>query len=183
MNDKHSHHLYNIKIVLRNASFLKKIGAGFCMLSLAGLYWCFWVVVGLDFEAIYQFVKNIVLLNLVFEDINFKMKIYNSISRKELTMPLIKWDPFEELEEIFDKNFRVSRDFAADIYDERDETVEDKNYYRKEIAKGYFERVITLPANVKADKTMANYQDGVLTITMPREEKLESSKKIKVNKK
>lgn len=46
--------------------------------------------------------------------------------------------------------------------------VEDKDYYKKEIRCGSFERIIPLPCHVNEEKTTAEYKDGVLTITMPK---------------
>lgn len=55
-----------------------------------------------------------------------------------------------------------------------------KRYYYKEIKKGSFERVIALPTAVEKDKVEALYDRGVLTITMQRKEKKESSGKVEV---
>lgn len=68
------------------------------------------------------------------------------------------------------------------VHGSREEEKEEKRkqYYRKEIKKGSFERMIALPAPVDKDKVAALYEKGVLTITMPRKEKKESSGKVEV---
>lgn len=59
-----------------------------------------------------------------------------------------------------------------------------KGYWRKEIRKGSFERMVRLPAAVKEDKIDATYENGVLKIVMPKtEEKKAEVKKIKVKTK
>ena len=47
---------------------------------------------------------------------------------------------------------------------------EDAEVYRAERFVGRFQRTVTLPAPVAADKTKAEYRDGVLTITLPKTE-------------
>ena len=42
--------------------------------------------------------------------------------------------------------------------------------HRQERFYGKFERTVTLPAHVAADKVKAQYKDGVLTITLPKTE-------------
>ena len=42
------------------------------------------------------------------------------------------------------------------------------NYYRQERRTGAFERVITLPVRVEADKAVANFEDGVLKLELPK---------------
>jgi HSP20 family protein len=54
---------------------------------------------------------------------------------------------------------------------EEKETKE-KNYIRKEITRGAFEKVIQLPYEVKSEKAEAHYKDGVLKILMPMKEEL-----------
>ena len=42
------------------------------------------------------------------------------------------------------------------------------NYYRQERRSGAFERVITLPVRVEADEAVANFEDGVLKLELPK---------------
>ena len=53
-----------------------------------------------------------------------------------------------------------------------------KNYYRKEIRKGAFERIVRLPAEVEESKAQAEYKDGVLKIIVPKAKT--KSKKISI---
>lgn len=60
----------------------------------------------------------------------------------------------------------------------------DKNYWRKEIRKGSFERMTQLPAAVAEDKVDATYEKGILKIVMPKiKEARVPEKKIKVKSK
>jgi len=47
---------------------------------------------------------------------------------------------------------------------------EDAEVYRAERFFGRFQRTVTLPAPVAVDKAKASYQDGVLTVTLPKTE-------------
>ena len=47
---------------------------------------------------------------------------------------------------------------------------EDAEVYRAERFFGRFQRTVTLPTPVAADKVKAQYKDGVLTITLPKTE-------------
>lgn len=58
--------------------------------------------------------------------------------------------------------------------------VDDEDYYRKEVRSGSFFRQIPLPAQVNEEEISAEFDDGVLTITCPKEEK-EKGKKIQVD--
>jgi HSP20 family protein len=51
-----------------------------------------------------------------------------------------------------------------------EEKKEDKNYFRIERRFGEFARQFTLPENVKEDEVMANFNNGVLEITIPKGE-------------
>ena len=67
--------------------------------------------------------------------------------------------------------------------DQKEEKKE-KGYWRKEIRKGSFERMVRLPAAVKKDKTDAVYEKGVLKIRMPKiKAELKSKIQIKVKEK
>ena len=50
--------------------------------------------------------------------------------------------------------------------------IKEKDYYKKEIHRGLFEKMIQLPFEVKTEKTEAHYKDGVLRILMPMKEEL-----------
>lgn len=56
----------------------------------------------------------------------------------------------------------------------------EKNHYSKEIRRGSFERVIALPDLVEQEKVEAEYKDGVLKVTMPKQAEKEE-KRIKVS--
>jgi len=58
--------------------------------------------------------------------------------------------------------------------------VDEKNYYRKEVRSGSFHRSIVLPASVQADKAKADFENGLLKIILPKEEKAQA-KSIKIN--
>ncbi len=65
---------------------------------------------------------------------------------------------------------------------EEEEEKKEKHFYRREIRRGSFERVITLPAAVIADQAKAEFANGVLKVTLPKVKGKEPSK-IKVVKK
>lgn len=58
--------------------------------------------------------------------------------------------------------------------------IKKENYHRIERSYGSFQRSITLPTGVQADKAKATYKDGVLTITIPKVEEAKP-KSIKIN--
>lgn len=51
---------------------------------------------------------------------------------------------------------------------EATEETKDKNYYRREIRRGSFERSVMLPAPVNADQAEAVYEKGIMKITIPK---------------
>jgi HSP20 family protein len=63
-------------------------------------------------------------------------------------------------------------DGALSISGERktEKKFEEAEVYRTERFFGKFQRTVTLPAPVAADKVKAQYKDGVLTITLPKTE-------------
>ncbi len=60
-----------------------------------------------------------------------------------------------------------------------EEEVEEERYYRVERRFGSFQRSLALPQGVQADKIQANYEDGILTITVPKAEE-QKPKRIEV---
>lgn len=126
-------------------------------------------------------------------------------------MPIIKYDPFRDLERFFEDDFfgfvpAVKRHLepAMDVYqtahdlvvelqvpkmDPKDMkvTVEDgvlkveggtaqeteekgKEYFRREIKRGQFVRMLSLPVSIKENEVTAAFEHGVLKVTMPKSE-------------
>lgn len=71
------------------------------------------------------------------------------------------------------------KDNALHVSGSREETKEEKgkHYYRKEIVRGAFSRVIPLPAVVDDMRAQAKYRDGVLMIALPKSEQQQADKK------
>lgn len=57
---------------------------------------------------------------------------------------------------------------------------ENINYTHKGNFYGKFKKTFTLPDNVMANKISASWKDGMLTITIPKEEKTKLSKSIEI---
>ena len=51
-----------------------------------------------------------------------------------------------------------------------EETFDKAETYRSERFLGKFQRSLTLPVTVSADKVQASYKDGILTVTLPKAE-------------
>jgi HSP20 family protein len=60
-----------------------------------------------------------------------------------------------------------------------EETTEKENYYRREIRYGSFSRSIPLPTRVDYEKADADFNDGVLTVSLPKAEEVKP-KSIKI---
>lgn len=64
--------------------------------------------------------------------------------------------------------------------DRREEKeVKEEDYYMHEIGMGRFERTLALPEGVNTDKIKANYNKGILQISMPAES-VKKSRKIEI---
>ncbi len=60
-----------------------------------------------------------------------------------------------------------------------DEKVDEERYYRVERRFGSFQRSLALPQGVKSDEIDASYDEGILTVTVPKAEQ-EKPKRIEV---
>ncbi len=57
---------------------------------------------------------------------------------------------------------------AAEHGEEAEEEDEDTHYYRRERTKRAASRTVTLPADVDESEASASYENGVLTVTLPK---------------
>jgi HSP20 family protein len=58
----------------------------------------------------------------------------------------------------------------------KDEKIEAENYYYQELYWGAFSRSVILPVEVEADKAKAGIKNGILTIKLPKSEKIKTKK-------
>ena len=82
-----------------------------------------------------------------------------------------------------DVNISVENDvLTIEGSSEKKSEVDEKNYYRKEIRSGSFHRAVALPAAGNGEGANAEYKDGILKITIPKEERAKP-KQIKISAK
>ena len=60
-----------------------------------------------------------------------------------------------------------------------DKEIKEEGYYRKETAYGIFERHMTLPKGIRESEIKAEYDNGVLEISVPKTPKVEGQPKAK----
>ena len=60
------------------------------------------------------------------------------------------------------------------------EEKQEGKYFRREITKGEFQRTLSLPDNIDSDSAKAKFENGMLTLTIPKTEKSQR-KCIKIN--
>jgi len=60
-----------------------------------------------------------------------------------------------------------------------DDIKEDQTFHRRERWNGEFSKAIELPFNIEADKVVANFKKGILTLTLPKAE-VEKPRKIEI---
>ncbi|MCK4968514.1 MAG: Hsp20/alpha crystallin family protein [Candidatus Aenigmarchaeota archaeon] len=88
--------------------------------------------------------------------------VYEKKNKVVVEMPLVGIDP-KKVDISIENNILTVKGKT-----EKKSEVEEKNYYRKEIRSGNFYRSISLPKAVSDSKAIANYQDGVLKIEIPK---------------
>ncbi|MFC1700696.1 Hsp20/alpha crystallin family protein [Patescibacteria group bacterium] len=59
---------------------------------------------------------------------------------------------------------------------EKDENIEEENYYYQECYWGPFSRSIILPVDVESDNAKATMKNGILTIKLPKAERIKTKK-------
>lgn len=65
---------------------------------------------------------------------------------------------------------------------EAEQEVKEENYIRREMRYGSFTRTVPIPVSVQSDKAEATFENGVLTLTLPKAEEVKA-KAIKVQAK
>ncbi len=93
----------------------------------------------------------------------------------EVSIPDI--NPEDIKVEVEDGVLKVSGSFQG----KKEEGERGKNYWKKEIRKGSFQRAVRLPVDVNEEKTEATYEKGILRVVLPKsEQKKKKGKNIKV---
>lgn len=80
----------------------------------------------------------------------------------------------KEIDIKIDNNILTIKGNKEDIKEEKE-----KHYHLKEIYYGSFQRSISLPNNIEAEKIAATFRNGVLNISVPKNDK-RAAKKIEV---
>lgn len=93
----------------------------------------------------------------------------------ELTLDLPGVDPEDVSVELNEGRLVIAGERKSEVEDS------DKTFHRVERRYGHFRRVLAIPAPVDEDGIVAEYRDGVLTVSLPKCEKVKS-KRIQVNK-
>ncbi len=57
---------------------------------------------------------------------------------------------------------------------EKKSEIDEKNYFRREVKSGAFHRSVAMPVAVAGDKAVAEFKDGILKITIPKDAKNKS---------
>jgi len=116
-------------------------------------------------------------LDRFFNDFNLDWNNTDSVwqPRVDITESDENYEVIAEIPGLTKKDIKISLDKnVLTISGEKksEEKVEDKDYHRVERACGRFERLFTLPEDVKSDQIKAKYQNGLLTVEIPKAEKV-----------
>lgn len=130
-----------------------------------------------DFDRVFREMSSFPSLKLTDVDFNLACDVYEDGNTvvAEMNLPGLTEDDIDV--EVEDTYLRISG--------KREEVQEkkEKSHYTKEIRRGSFERVVSLPYPVQQDKVEAEYEHGVLKVIMPKREQAQESRvKVKVKK-
>lgn len=129
-------------------------------------------------------------MNRLFEDSLFRSDRRNDETEMGVWLPAV--DVFEKEDQLvikaelpgMDKN-DISLDFKDGVLTlsgvrKSENEVKEDNFYRREMSYGRFIRSFNLPADSDTEKIKAEFQNGLLTIEVPKPER-HQPKQIKVN--
>lgn len=100
--------------------------------------------------------------------------VYETDKDVVIEMPLAGVKP-EDVEISLQDNILTVR---GEMKEEKEE--KERNYYRKEIRRGKFERSFSLPTEVKGEKATAESENGILRIILPKVKVVKAGKKISI---
>ena len=92
------------------------------------------------------------------------MDIYQTEKELIVELQVPKMDPKDITVTVEDGVLKV------DGGSEEEKEEEGKEYFRREIRRGQFTRMLSLPVHVQEDAAKASFEHGVLKITMPKAE-------------
>lgn len=117
-----------------------------------------------------------------------KMPVFNSAEKEKETEGQLTIDVFQTSDDIVIKSTIAGVDPADldvaitnDMLTIRGKRIQDskikqEDYFYQECYWGSFSRSVILPVEVDADKIKAKLKNGILTITLPKTEKIQSKK-------
>lgn len=104
-----------------------------------------------------------------------RMDIYETDDKVVAEVELPGVDPKNIEVEVKDNVLRV------EAKAEEKKEIKEKGYFKREMGARYFKRAVTLPTEVIEEKAEAEYEGGILRVTIPKAKpKKEKEKKIKV---
>ena len=129
-------------------------------------------------------------MNRLIDDSLFRSDLRNEETEMGVWLPAV--DVFEKEDQLvikaelpgMDKK-DISLDFKDGVLTlsgvrKSENEVKEDNFYRREMSYGKFVRSFSLPADSDADKIKAEFQNGLLTVEVPKPER-HQPKQIKVN--
>jgi HSP20 family protein len=103
-----------------------------------------------------------------------RMDIYEKDDKVVAEVELPGVDPKNIEVEVKDNVLRVSAK-GKEVKEEKG-----KGYYKREMGERYFKREVLLPTEVIEEKAEAEYENGILRVTIPKAKPKEEKKKIKI---
>lgn len=115
-----------------------------------------------DFESWWKGGKTMPAVNVIEHEANYLMEVAAPGMKKE------------------DFNVEVKEGMIIiNAHSKRETETKEENFTRREFSYTNFTRSFRLPENVKADNIVANYEDGVLSIQLPKKELSTPEKDVK----